>query len=241
MESKHICLWSGPRNISTALMYSFAQRNDTIVVDEPLYAHYLIKSGTADYHPGSQAVIQSQENDGEKVVAQMLKNTDSPIYFYKQMAHHLVKLDLSFLSKTTNIILTREPNEMISSYVKVIPNPSISDLGYQQQLNLINKLLRLGQHPIIVDSKSILQNPSEGLKRLCNMIKIPFQEEMLKWKVGPRIEDGIWAKYWYENVHNSSGFEPYKKKIKSIPSHLMPLLLESERLFEEIKSKSISL
>ena len=175
----------------------------------------------------------------KRLLPRMLKNADSPIYFYKHMAHHLVELDLSFLSKTTNIILTREPSEMISSYVKVIPNPEISDLGYQQQLNLINKLLRLGQHPIIVDSKSIYQNPSEGLKRLCNTIKIPFQEEMLKWEVGPRIEDGIWAKYWYENVHNSSGFKPYKKKIKSIPNHLMPLLLESERLFEEIKSKSI--
>ena len=112
MESKQICLWSGPRNISTALMYSFAQRFDTQVVDEPLYAHYLIKSGTASYHPGAAKVIQSQENDGEKVINDMFLNHESPNYFYKHMAHHLLELDLTFLSKTTNIILTREPQEI---------------------------------------------------------------------------------------------------------------------------------
>ena len=239
MESKQICLWSGPRNISTALMYSFAQRTDTQVVDEPLYAHYLTKSATAAYHPGAAQVIQSQENDGEKVINYMFLNHESPNYFYKHMAHHLLELDLTFLSKTTNIILTREPQEMINSFAKVIAMPSLHDLGYQQQVDLIQTLIEMDERPILIDSSKLLQNPKVGLEKLCLAIDIPFQESMLNWEVGPRKEDGVWAKHWYKSVHISSGFMAKKVRSESFPERLLPLLLESEKLYEQIRSYSL--
>lgn len=232
--TKRISLWSGPRNISTALMYSFAQRTDTQVFDEPLYGFYLSHSNADEYHPGAEDIIHTMENDGDKVM-QMLSNiSESPVYFFKNMTHHLLDLDRNYLQNFINVILTRDPIEMLPSYSKVVKQPSMQDVGYQLHIDLIRDLRAMNLPVIVIDSKSILLNPEEQLRKLCEAIDIPFQSEMLRWEKGARPEDGIWAKYWYDNIHNSTSFKPYTPKTTAFPEHLKPLLKECEVCYREL-------
>ncbi len=184
-----ICLWSGPRNISTALMYSFAQRADTAVFDEPLYAHYLSKTPAREYHPGAAQVIAEMENDGEKVVQHLiLGNRAAPVLFFKHMTHHLNDLDWSFMRQTVNIILTRDPYDMLPSYARQVEQPALHDVGYALHLELLDFLRGIGQEPPVLDSKQTLLNPRGVLRKLCDQIGIPFDEAMLSWQPGARPE-----------------------------------------------------
>ncbi len=205
-----LCFWSGPRNVSTALMYSFAQRSDTRAIDEPLYAHYLRVSGAE--HPGREMVLASLENDGERVVREVILGPcDRPVLFMKQMAHHLIELDWSFLEQTKNVLLIRDPQQVLKSLVKQLPHLQLRDTGLIQQVELLE---RFGQSGItVVDSREILLNPGDVLTQLCDQLGLKFEEAMLHWKPGPKPEDGVWADIWYENVHRSTGFEsPYSQK-----------------------------
>lgn len=223
---KRICLWSGPRNISTTLMYSFAQREDTMVFDEPLYAYYLSNSIAKEYHPGTQDILDSLEHNGEKVIDKMMTNQEKPILFYKNMTHHLLDLNLDFMKDVYNVILTRDPFEMLPSFDKVITNPSIHDVGYAKHSELLDYFEAHNIEPIVLDSKRILLNPKKVLTELCDFIGIPFDENMLQWQAGAREEDGSWAKYWYANIHKSTGFLKYKPKTEPFPKHLEGLLKE---------------
>lgn len=234
-ETKRICLWSGPRNISTALMYSFAQREDTTVVDEPLYAHYLTSTEASVYHPGAEEVINDQENNGEKVVRDVIFGTyKTPVVLFKNMTHHLVDLDWGFLEKMKNVILTRDPRDMLPSYAKQIKNPTMQDVGYAKHLELLNYITGIGQEPLVIDSKEILMNPEKKLSEICNRLDIPFDKKMLSWEAGSRPEDGVWAKHWYHNVHKSTGFQPYKPKKSEFPDHLKQLLKECESIYKKL-------
>jgi hypothetical protein len=226
-EPIRICVWSGPRNISTALMYSFAQRADTTVYDEPLYAHYLSHTNARDYHPGADDIIATMENDGEKVVTDIILGPQAtPVAFFKQMTHHLVDLDQSFMKQTVNVMLTRHPRDMLPSYAEQVSKPTLRDVGYKMHLDLVEYLQSLGQDPAVLDSEATLRNPRGVLEKLCEHIGIPFDEAMLSWPAGARPEDGIWAEYWYAGVHRSSGFQPYKPKTAPFPEHLKPLFDE---------------
>lgn len=238
-STSRICLWSGPRNVSTALMYSFAQRNDTKVFDEPLYAHYLSKSNAMEYHPMAAEVIKTMESDGQKVVEMMSTNREKPVLFFKQMTHHLISLNWDFLLKMKNVILTRDPYEMLPSFAKEIANPKMVDVGYLAHIELIKYLEDRGVEPIVIDSKDILVNPESKLKQLCKALDIPFKTEMLSWPIGPIPEDGVWSSHWYGNVHSSSGFKPYEKKEQPFPKSLEPLLKECLPLYEQLKTKCI--
>lgn len=223
-NTKRICLWSGPRNISTALMYSFAQRDDTQVYDEPLYAYYLNNTKAREYHPGSEEILTSLETNGEKVIKMIMGKQNKPVVFFKNMTHHLLDLDRTFMKNVINVILTRDPVEMIPSFAKVIKNPTIDDIGYKLHTELIEYFQKEGIEYIILDSKKVLLNPKQTLIKLCNKIGIPFDQAMLRWNIGARKEDGIWAKYWYKNVHLSTGFSKYKSKTEPFPENLKPLL-----------------
>ncbi len=226
MEHKVINLWSGPRNVSTALMYSFAQRNDTKVVDEPLYGHYLYTTDVN--HPGQEHFIHKIELNAEKAIRnQILKYHGKPITFIKNMAHHLDGVDDSFLNLVENIFLIRHPSQMIPSLINQIPNPTIRDVALEQQTVLYKRLSRENKKPIIIDSKELLLNPKKILSTVCNRLSVPFKDSMLRWKMGALPEDGPWAPYWYQNIHQSTGFSPYKKKEIELPSNLINLLEES--------------
>lgn len=236
---KRINLWSGPRNISTATMYSFAQRKDTTVFDEPLYAHYLSKTPAFEYHPGAAEVLASQENDGEKVVEMMMGNQETPVVFFKQMAHHLMELDWAFLEDCENIILTRNPVEMLPSYNEQVETPSLYDVGYESQIAILDYLQKKGRSVTVLDAKEVLLNPEKILKQLCENLEIPFFESMLNWEVGARKEDGSWAKYWYKSVHRSTGFAPYKAKNKVFSEKLKPLLKACEPLYKRLNDLAL--
>ncbi len=238
-DFKHFCMWACPRNISTTMMYSFAQRNDTKVYDEPLYAHYLANTNAKEYHPGAAEILKHHENDGKKVIVEMLKNEEAPVQFYKQMTHHLLDLDRSFMKSVHHILLTRDPKEMLPSFAAVIENPVLEDTGYSHHNKLIDYFEGNSIPFTVIDSKKILLDPEGQLKKLCNRLGIEFQEAMLKWEKGPRKEDGVWAKYWYGNIHNSTGFMTYKEKEQSFPKHLIPLLEECTPFYERLKALAL--
>lgn len=237
-EVKCIQLWSGPRNISTAMMYSFAQRNDTQVVDEPLYAHYLRVTGLQ--HPGREEILQSQEQDGNKVLDEIISGAyEKPILFCKQMTHHLVNIDLEFLSDTINVLLIRNPKDVLISYANVIEQPSLSDIGIQQSCELYEFLQSKNYHSLIVDAAELLKDPERQLTALCNNAGIGFQPAMLSWKAGARKEDGIWAKHWYNNVHRSTGFTPFEKEDRELPIHLEKIYADAKPYYDFLYQKSL--
>lgn len=239
-DIKRISVWSGPRNISTALMYSFAQRNDTKVFDEPLYAYYLRNSKAIEYHPGAEAILSTMENDGDKVVDMMINSSEKPVLFFKNMTHHLLDLDRSFMKGLTNVILTRNPSEMLPSFDKVIKNPTLYDVGYKLHIDLIEYFRTHNIDFVVLDSKNVLLNPEGVLRQLCEHIGIPFDGNMLKWKPSKRPEDGIWSTYWYDNVHKSSGFAEYSSKTDPFPKHLEPLLQECLPYYNELRKLALS-
>jgi hypothetical protein len=233
-----ICLWSGPRSISTALMYSFSSRKDTIVFDEPLYAHYL--KATGKKHPGYNEVMSSYHTDGNKVVDDViLRRYEKPISFFKLMSHFIINLDLCFLAEVKNIILLRNPLEIISSYHKVIKNPTLNDIGILDQFKLFNFFKKNDIPFIVVDSQDILISPEKTLKDLCRELSISFDKNMLKWNVGPKKIDGIWSKYWYSGVHNTTSFSsPSKKNIK-LSSNNELIYKEALKYYKIIKELKI--
>ena len=236
---KRINLWSGPRNISTAMMYSFAQRKDTTVFDEPLYAHYLSKTPAVEYHPGSQEVLDSQEHDGNKVMQMLMGNHSTEVVFIKQMAHHLIQLDWSFMDDCDNIILTRNPRDMLPSYNEQVNEPTLPDVGYEKQAEILHYLQSRQQKVIVLEAKQVLLNPRKVLTALCEQLEIPFDENMLRWEKGARKEDGVWAKYWYKSVHNSTEFAPYKVKTTPFPKRLEPLYEACMPYYEQLEKLAI--
>ena len=232
---KRISVWSGPRNVSTALMYSFAQRADTKVFDEPLYAHYLSSIADRPEHPGERDILRAQENVGRRVVDSILMaDQGKPVLFFKNMAHHLVDLDWDFLDEMTNILLTRQPRDMLHSYSKMIPEFGLSDTGYDKMKQLADAIVAKGQEPVVIDSKRLLESPESILRQLCDRVGIQFEESMLSWEAGPKPDEGVWAPHWYHNAHRSSGFVAYKPKTEEFPERLQPLLEECQELYDEL-------
>lgn len=238
MQTQRICLWSGPRNISTALMYAFAQRSDTEVIDEPLYAHYLHVTG-AD-HPGREEVMASMQRDGEAVIRDVILGPCAkPVLFMKQMAHHLVNIDRSFMQKTTNILLIRDPREMLPSLMKVIGIPTLKDTGLKTQSELLTELREIGQSPPILDARELLLAPRNVLSILCSRLGIPFEKSMLSWPRGGNKADGVWAPHWYHNVQQSVGFVPYQPKQEPFPEALEGILSECLPYYDVLRADVI--
>ncbi len=233
---KIINLWSSPRNISTALMYSFAQRPDTTVVDEPLYAYYLEHTNSEAAHPGVAEIMASQSADGDEVVDKVIKggHYPTPVVVHKQMTHHLLDLDRSFLHQCDNVMLIRDPRAILASYTKVIKQPTPYDIGIPQQDDLYAYLKEHHLLKAIVDARILLQNPRDILQKLCERLELPFTEQMLKWPAGALPEDGVWAKYWYSNVHSSTGFQPYQEKVIELPEHLEEIAQQCQPAYERL-------
>ena len=230
-----INLWSSPRNVSTALLYSFAQRADTYVVDEPLYAHYLTHQPTTAAHPGRAAILASQNNDGAQVVRHLLTHAyPAPHVVFKQMTHHLVALDTGFLTQMKNVLLIREPRAILASFTKVVDEVRAEDIGLPQQHALFHELRRSGHLHAVLDSRRLLLDPAEQLRLLCDRLDLPFDKAMLHWPAGPRPEDGVWAPHWYANVHRSTGFRPYREKTHQLPPPLARIAEDVAPLYTEL-------
>ena len=228
MQTKRICLWSGPRNVSTALMYAFAQRSDTEVIDEPLYAHYLYTKygpqALKSTHPGTAEVMASMSTDAGQVIEKVILGPcEKPVLFMKQMAHHLINIDRSFLQHTHNVLLIRDPREMLPSLAKIIGAPTLADTGLKTQYDLLTDLRAAGQSPPILDARRLLENPATVLSQLCERLGLQFERSMLSWETGGNPADGVWAPYWYQNVHRSTGFAPYRPKSEPFPPELEPV------------------
>lgn len=236
--SLRLCVWSGPRNISTALMYSFAQRSDTRVVDEPLYGHYLRVTGVE--HPGREEVLAAVESDGERVVREVILGPcDRPVLFCKQMAHHLVDLDRGFLRETVNVLLIRRPSEVVLSLSRQLPRPVLRDTGFARLAELRQELRALGQEPPIVDARELLLDPRGVLSGLCARLGLEFDEAMLSWSAGGRPEDGVWAPHWYASLHRSTGFAPYREKTTPVPPALAPLVAACQPYYDALYADAL--
>jgi hypothetical protein len=229
---KILNLISGPRNISTALMYSFAQRTDTTVFDEPFYAVYLNKSDAA--HPGKAEVLATQSTVEEVVHTMILNHRSSPVLFIKNMAHHMEVMEKPFFDDAVNIFLIRNPKQIIASYSQVIEQPIMRDIGIEYQYNLFEQLTQAKNNLVVLDSGHVLENPEAVLKKLCSACDISFDAHMLKWEKGPKPYDGVWAKHWYKNVHASTGFEKQSTSERSLPAHLQSLYEKAKYYYEKL-------
>lgn len=230
---------SGPRNLSTAIMYSFDNRKDTMGVDEPFYAHYL-NSNPYVNHPGRKEIINSQSINPNEIIEDLYTKAESCTYlFVKDMAHHLVDINLDWMEEVKNIFLIRDPKKLINSFSKVIQNPSIKDIGLKDEFELYQYLKTKGKNPIVVDSGDLLNNPKGILNKICDALQIPFSDEMLNWNAGARLIDGIWAPYWYSNVHQSTGFSPQKTSVEMMSKKHKPLLDEALPFYQSLYKEAI--
>ena len=229
-----INMWSSPRNLSTAMMYSWRERSDTLVFDEPIYAHYLRVTGRR--HPGDLEVMASQDSDGDAVVRDvLLADYDTPVVFFKQMAKHLVEIDRSFLPKFRNVLLTREPHDMLTSLQVRLPDATIDDTGFPELMEILDSLLEVGEEPIVIDTKILLDDPEAVLTELCRRLGLEFEPAMLRWPTGPKLEDGVWAEHWYDGVHQSTGWQPYVDKGAELLPGVEPAYETALPMYERLR------
>jgi len=208
-EPVRLAVWSGPRNISTALMRSWENRPDCLVVDEPLYAHYLAVTGIE--HPGREAVVTAGETDWRAVVPDLTGPLPDGVrvHYQKHMAHHLVDEvdDRSWVLGLSNVFLIRDPAEVVASYTRSREQVAPEDIGLLQQVRLHGELTAAAQEPMVIDAADFLDRPEPFLRELCRRLDLPFTHRMLHWPPGPRDTDGVWAPHWYAAVERSTGFE----------------------------------
>ena len=231
-----IAMWSGPRNISTAMMRAWGNRPDTFVIDEPFYAYYLRASGKQ--HPGADEIIASSNTDWANVVAQLTGPIPKArrIFFQKQMAHHLLpEVDREWLGAVTNCFLIRDPREVIASYIKKREEPALLDLGFVQQAEIFSFVrTRTGSIPPVIDAKDVLDNPERMLRLLCEAVGVEFSKSMLSWPPGLRETDGIWARHWYGEVAKTTSFQPYRPRSARVPAHLQEIYDRCRQCYERL-------
>ncbi len=217
-------------------MRSFSNRTDTVVVDEPLYAHYLLRTGR--HHPGAADVITHHEGDWRVIVKHLSEAAPDgkAVFYQKHMAHHLLPhVDRDWLSKVTNAFLIRDPALVLKSLVKQLEDADLADTGLPQQVEIFRRMQgETGKTPAVVDAHDLLADPPGMLSALCAALGIPFEERMLSWPPGPRPEDGVWAPHWYQNVWKSTGFTPLESSSEPLPAHLEPLLERCRPFYEEL-------
>jgi hypothetical protein len=231
-----LAMWSGPRNISTAMMRAWENRPDTCIVDEPFYAFYL--KATGKKHPGADKVIATGETDWRKVVTRLTSPLPNGkrIFFQKQMTHHLLpELDRDWLGTATNCFLIRDPREVILSYIKKQGDPALDDLGFVQQAEIFDWVrARTDAPPPVIDGRDVLENPKRTLGLLCDAVGAEFSESMLSWPPGLRDTDGIWAKYWYGEVAKSTSFQPYQPKGQAVPERLREIYERCRECYDRL-------
>jgi hypothetical protein len=223
-----IAMWSGPRNISTAMMRAWENRADTAVIDEPFYAHYLVETGVE--HPGRDEVIAAHETDADKIAAMLAGPIpgDKPVWYQKHMTQHMLpEMRLDWLERVTNCFLIRAPEAVVTSFTIQRPDAEAWELGFEQQAHLFDYVRdQLGHAPPVIDAADVLKNPRGVLTALCATLRIPFSDDMLSWPAGRRASDGAWAPHWYAAVERSTGFAPYRALTRELSASQQALVDE---------------
>ena len=238
-QPARLAMWSGPRTISTAQMRAWENRADTVVTDEPLYGFFLARTGIN--HPGRDEVIGSMPSEWPVVLTQLTSDplpAGHTIFYQKHMTHHLLpEVDRGAMGALRHAFLIRDPRRLLASYAKVRSTPVLADLGLAQQAEIFS---RFGGP--VIDSADILRQPRAALEALCDALGVPFDPAMLSWPAGPRDTDGVWARYWYDSVHASTGFRPYQEpEPAGLPAALEPLAAECQPYYELLAGRRLEI
>ena len=235
-----IAMWSGPRNLSTAMMYAFGNRGDCAVVDEPFYAAYLAKTGLN--HPMREEILASQSKDPQRVAEALLGPVPAakPYFYQKHMTQHMIDgIPRDWMREVTNVFLIRHPARVIASYAAKRENPVLDDIGFRQQAELFEQVRSWGGSPVVVDSHDIRADPETALRKLCAAIGLTFFPQMLSWPKGGHCNDGVWARHWYGAVWQSTRFAEPEGDLPEIPEYLQPVLHSALPHYEALKKAAI--
>lgn len=238
----NIAMWSGPRNLSTAMMYSFGARQDCAVWDEPFYAAYLANTGVE--HPMMDEIIAAGETDPMKVAlaCQNPHPAGRPIFYQKHMTHHMIDcVSRDWFEAVRHVFLIRHPARVLASYARKRENPNLLDIGFKQQVEVFNAVKALGKPTIVIDSFDIRQAPEAMLKLLCAALEIDYDSDMIRWAAGGHPDDGVWAKHWYDAVHKSTGFAGAEGDLPELPADLQPVLQAAMPFYETMRAEALSL
>lgn len=230
-----LAMWSGPRNLSTAMMYSFGARDDFAVMDEPFYAAYLAQTGLD--HPMRDAIIASQPTDP----AQVIETLTGPIpqgrahFYQKHMTQHMIPgVPRDWMLDVSNVFLIRHPARVVASFGAKYDAMTLADIGFTQQAELYEMLLDHGQTPVVIDSSDIRRAPEVMLRALCDAIDLPFDPAMLTWPAGGHADDGVWAPVWYGSVHASTGFAPAEGPLPNLTPEEAALAEAAMPIYEKL-------
>jgi Sulfotransferase domain len=230
-----LAMWSGPRNISTALMRSWENRPDAIVVDEPLYGHFLATTGID--HPGRAEIVAALPTDIVEAVAGLMGPVPEGVrvFYQKHMTHHLIDdVPRGWIQDLVNVLLIRDPGEVVASYVKSRPDVTLLDIGLPQQVSLYDELAAAGRAPLVMDSADFLRDPERYLRGMCDLVGVEFTDAMLHWPPGRRDSDGVWGRYWYDAVWRSTGFEPYRPRPVELAGPAAEVAAEGRSLYDRL-------
>lgn len=241
MSVCRIAMWSGPRNLSTAMMRSFGSRADCAVSDEPFYAAYLKAAGLE--HPMRDEVLASQKQDASQVAADMLGPVPGgrPVWYQKHMSHHMIEgFPLDWLDEVTNVFLLRSPERVLASYAQKRESVTLADVGFEGQAMLFERVAaRLGRAPVVVEAEDVRRDPRGTLSALCAAIELPFDAAMLSWTPGQHADDGVWAPHWYGAIFNSTGFAPPDERTPELPEHLRAIAAAARPYYERMRAFKI--
>lgn len=235
-----IAMWSGPRNLSTAMMYAFGNRSDCAIIDEPFYAAYLDR--TELDHPMREEILASQPQDPDAVIEALLGDVPNgkSVFYQKHMSQHMVPgIAREWIRDCTNIFLIRHPARVIASYAAKRENPTLDDIGFRQQAELYDEVLKRGGKPVVIDSFDIRANPQDALEKLCDSIGLGFDPAMLSWPAGGHEQDGVWASHWYGAVWNSTGFAGPEGALPEVPDSLQSTLSEALPYYEKLQTAKL--
>jgi hypothetical protein len=237
--SRRLCVWSGPRNLSTALMYAFAARGDCRAMDEPFYAAYLAATGLD--HPMREAVVASQPTDPEAVARLCAADAEEPLIYQKQMVLHLLPhFPRDWMRECAHVLLIRHPARVVASYARKREAPTAADLGFLQQERLWEEIAELtGTPPPVLSAESVRADARAALSRLCAALDLPFTDRMLAWPAGPKPFDGVWAPHWYGAVHRSTGFEPPEGEPPALEGAYARLAAEGMAGYERLLARAL--
>ncbi|MBA8883427.1 HAD family hydrolase [Dokdonella fugitiva] len=237
-----IAMWSGPRNISTAMMRAWENREDTVVIDEPFYACYLAATGVD--HPGRERVLAAQSTDRAQVAAMLAGPVPdgAPIWYQKHMTQHILPdMPLDWLDALTHCFLIRAPEAVVASFTRNRPDAAAWELGFEQQARLFDHVCeRTGAVPPVVDASDVLKDPRGILTELCSRIGIAFSQRMLQWPSGPRASDGVWAPWWYHAVEQSTGFTAYEERSPALGAFQQRLADQCRPYYERLSAHRLA-